>query len=621
MSDYVKLVDYAAKDALLSGNPSKIVKGVEIGAEFDAVATAVATKWDATLVNSATSKTTPVDADLIPIVDSAASNILKKLTWANLKATLLTWLQGTVFPAPGAIGATTPSTGAFTTVSATGTVSTSATHVGFEHYIPASTTYQYAYFGNVSGYSVFGVEGTPAALITGATAYDTVVRGKSGIAFSANDGAGMQMRLTSTGVAVTGTLSATSSLSFGGSNLASGSSYWIGNYSTSIVYNVPTGSSHTFAINNGNAAVLSSTGLAVTGKLTATTTILAGKTGSDANNWSFQGYSTAAYTNGLQMTYGGVGSAGLWVDSAGALQIGVDGASGTTSRVVVDASGNAGLGVTPPAWSGWNYATLNFSNAAAISSANQDFYIGSNWYYSTGHKYRTSGNLASMYRQNSGAHYWETAASGTAGNAITFTTAMSLNADGGLANTTVSSAGYAYNGTNSHATTPSGINISFSGGAPNNATQLFFRAADTGAVRAEIRSNGGLANYQTNDANLSDERLKKDFTPAKSYYANWRDIEFVTFLYKDQTDTELNLGVKAQQLESVFPELIDNSGFGEAPEGEAPYKAVYQTDFQYATARALQEAIAEIESLKAYKTQAETVISNMLQRLAALEAK
>lgn len=37
---------------------------------------------------AATGKTTPVDADLIGIVDSAASNVLKKLTWANLKATL-----------------------------------------------------------------------------------------------------------------------------------------------------------------------------------------------------------------------------------------------------------------------------------------------------------------------------------------------------------------------------------------------------------------------------------------------------------------------------------------------------------------------------------------------------
>lgn len=38
--------------------------------------------------HSATSKATPVDADEIPLIDSAASNVWKKLTWANLKATL-----------------------------------------------------------------------------------------------------------------------------------------------------------------------------------------------------------------------------------------------------------------------------------------------------------------------------------------------------------------------------------------------------------------------------------------------------------------------------------------------------------------------------------------------------
>jgi hypothetical protein len=38
-----------------------------------------------------TAKETPVNADLVPLVDSANSNALKKLTWANLKATLLTY--------------------------------------------------------------------------------------------------------------------------------------------------------------------------------------------------------------------------------------------------------------------------------------------------------------------------------------------------------------------------------------------------------------------------------------------------------------------------------------------------------------------------------------------------
>lgn len=44
-------------------------------------------------ITAATAKTTPVDADLLGIVDSAASNVLKKLTWANLKATLKTYLD------------------------------------------------------------------------------------------------------------------------------------------------------------------------------------------------------------------------------------------------------------------------------------------------------------------------------------------------------------------------------------------------------------------------------------------------------------------------------------------------------------------------------------------------
>jgi hypothetical protein len=47
--------------------------------------------------HAATGKTTPVDADEIPLVDSAASNVLKKLTWANLKATLKTYFD-TLYP-------------------------------------------------------------------------------------------------------------------------------------------------------------------------------------------------------------------------------------------------------------------------------------------------------------------------------------------------------------------------------------------------------------------------------------------------------------------------------------------------------------------------------------------
>lgn len=44
MSDYTKIVNYAAKDTLVEGDPNKIIKGTELDAEFVAIQTAVATK-------------------------------------------------------------------------------------------------------------------------------------------------------------------------------------------------------------------------------------------------------------------------------------------------------------------------------------------------------------------------------------------------------------------------------------------------------------------------------------------------------------------------------------------------------------------------------------------------
>lgn len=46
MSNYTKLVNYAAKDALSLGDPDKKILGTQLGAEFDAIAVAIATKSD-----------------------------------------------------------------------------------------------------------------------------------------------------------------------------------------------------------------------------------------------------------------------------------------------------------------------------------------------------------------------------------------------------------------------------------------------------------------------------------------------------------------------------------------------------------------------------------------------
>ncbi len=46
-------------------------------------------------INNLTEKTTPVDADMVGLMDSAASNVLKKLSWANIKAVLMSYITPT----------------------------------------------------------------------------------------------------------------------------------------------------------------------------------------------------------------------------------------------------------------------------------------------------------------------------------------------------------------------------------------------------------------------------------------------------------------------------------------------------------------------------------------------
>lgn len=66
-------------------------------------------------IASLTAKTTPVDADLALIGDSAAANAPKKLTFANLWV----WIQSKL-ASPGAIGGTTPAEVTGTNITATG---------------------------------------------------------------------------------------------------------------------------------------------------------------------------------------------------------------------------------------------------------------------------------------------------------------------------------------------------------------------------------------------------------------------------------------------------------------------------------------------------------------------
>lgn len=60
-------------------------------------------------IHGASAKTTPVNADTVPLIDSAASNTLKKLSWANIKATLKTYFDTLYQPLASVLTNTTAS--------------------------------------------------------------------------------------------------------------------------------------------------------------------------------------------------------------------------------------------------------------------------------------------------------------------------------------------------------------------------------------------------------------------------------------------------------------------------------------------------------------------------------
>jgi len=104
------------------------------------------------------------------------------------------------------------------------------------------------------------------------------------------------------------------------------------------------------------------------------------------------------------------------------------------NQLVLDSSGNLGLGVTPSAWSSTfkGFQLGSTGSIWSISSGNGGTYYGNNYIYGTsGRTYLTTGTALELALA-SGAFQFNIAASGTAGNPVTFTQAMTLDSSGNL---------------------------------------------------------------------------------------------------------------------------------------------------------------------------------------------
>ena len=235
--------------------------------------------------------------------------------------------------------------------------------------------------------------------------------------------------------------------------------------------------------------------------------------GANGNTWGITIGSSAANSNALSFVLDATGT--------------------NSEKMRLDSSGNLGLGVTPSAVASSdrvlqvrNFLFDDNSNGYGILRYN-------NYYNGTNDVYLNTGTV-SAFQMAGNAFRWYQAASGTAGNAITFTQAMTLDASGNLSvgTTSVVTAGsgyqaYTINGVN-------GSNIALNGGGSNigliyaatgnsnlyigNQTAggaVIFNAG-SGSERARIDSSGNLLVGTTSVSSNEGFRIIKE-----AAYGGW----------------------------------------------------------------------------------------------------
>ena len=156
-----------------------------------------------------------------------------------------------------------------------------------------------------------------------------------------------------------------------------------------------------------------------------------GDAGSPAGSGGFGVNCAIARSGGTSFHISGsvAGDFCIAAEASKSILFGTSASGSSLERVRIDASGNVGIGVTPSAWTVFKVLQIG-SGFAGGSSGVTNARIFGNTYYDGSYRYMGTGR-ATQYEQD-GYHAWYTAASGTAGNAITFTQAMTLDASGQL---------------------------------------------------------------------------------------------------------------------------------------------------------------------------------------------
>jgi len=224
------------------------------------------------------------------------------------------------------------------------------------------------------------------------------------------------------------------------------------------------------------------------------------------------------------------------------------------TKMIVQGNGNVGIGVTPSAWYSGNKVIDIGTRSALWSGGAGQPNLGHNCYVNTSGNFIYKETTSANYYTQDGGHKWYNAAGGTAGTAITFTQAMTLDASGNLlvsktATDTINTVGHELENSGMVHHTRSAATVMYLNRKTSDGTIVDLRKDNT--TVGSISVTASATAYNTS----SDQRLKENITGADDAGSKIDAIQVRQFDWKVDGSHQ-DYGMIAQELVTVAPEAV-----------------------------------------------------------------